>query len=173
MSKMIDDLLSLSRVTSKAEAFKQVDLNTVIHAVLEDLQTRIESSQAQVTISPLPAVQADTSQMHQLFLNLIGNAIKFRKQEVPPVVKVGCSTSNGTITITVSDNGIGFDMKHAGKLFQPFQRLHSRSEYEGNGIGLSICKKIVERHGGSISVQSEPELGTTFTITLPIHKNSI
>ena len=110
--------------------------------------------------------------MHQLFQNLIGNAIKFRQPGVPPVIRISaCLDSEQTITLLVADNGIGFDEKYVGQIFEPFKRLHGRSEYEGNGIGLAICKRIAERHHGAITAHSQPDQGATFSVTLPLKQN--
>ena len=173
MKGMINDLLAYSRVTTKAQPFKQVDLAKVTREVLSDLEVSIERSQAQVLVGDLPTIEADELQMRQLLQNLIGNALKFHRKGVPPVVNVNArhlSNSRKTtsqVELSISDNGIGFDEKYAERILQPFQRLHGRNEYEGSGIGLAICRKIVERHKGEILVHSQPGKGAQFTITLP------
>lgn len=168
MNKMIDDLLNLSRVTIKGQTFSQVDLNQVARDVLDDLEPRIRQVGGQVDLGELPMLEADPVQLHQLLQNLIGNAIKFYKPGQPPIVRVSSHMlPDRSVEILVEDNGIGIEMEQAGRLFQPFQRLHGRSEYEGNGIGLSICRKIAERHGGTITVSSEPGKGSVFSVCLP------
>lgn len=171
MRGMIDGLLNLSRVTTKAQPFVPVNLNRVMQEVLLDLEVRIENSKADVQIGPLPTVRADPLQMRQLLLNLTANAIKFSRPDVPPAVKVTGSVTrqNGQrqVQLQVSDNGIGIDERFSERIFQPFQRLHGMGEYEGSGMGLAIVQKIIERHGGSIHLSSQPGGGSTFTISLP------
>ncbi len=168
MQRMIEDLLAYARVTTQAQPHRPVDLSKVIPEVLSDLEIRIIQSQGKVEVANLPTIEADPLQMRSLFQNLIGNALKFHKKNIPPIVKVESKTLPGNrVEITVTDNGIGFSMEHINSLFQPFRRLHGRSEYEGSGIGLSICRKIVEAHGGSISAQSVPGEGSTFIVILP------
>lgn len=174
MQTMINDLLAYSRVTTQAHAFKQVDLNQVTTEVLADLETRIMETNGRIEVETLPEIQAEPTQMRQLMQNLIGNALKFHRPDVPPVIRISAKTISTDhysgvrrIQITIEDNGIGFDEKYLNQIFQPFHRLHSRSEYEGSGIGLSICRKIVERHGGSISARSQPGNGANFLVTLP------
>jgi light-regulated signal transduction histidine kinase (bacteriophytochrome) len=174
MQTLITDLLTFSRVTTKAQPFAPVDLNQIARGVLSDLEVRIEQTRARVEIAPLPTIDADALQMRQLFQNLLGNALKFHKPNEPPVIRVTGATRNGStpprLELTVQDNGIGFDQKYADRIFTIFQRLHGRGEYEGTGVGLAICKKIVERHGGTITTASEPGRGTTFTVTLPMQQ---
>jgi signal transduction histidine kinase len=161
-----------------------VDLSVVARGVVADLETRIEETGGQVEINELPTIEADPTQMQQLLQNLIGNALKFHREDEPPLVKVHAQRLNGrgelpvegtadadTCRITVVDNGVGFDdEKHLDRIFQVFQRLHSWSEYEGTGIGLATCRKIVERHGGKITAESKPGQGATFVVTLPIRQ---
>jgi len=172
MQTLITDLLQFSRVTTKAQPFVPVDLNEIVRGVLSDLEVRMEQTQGVVEVEPLPEVDADAMQMRQLFQNLIGNALKFRKPEVPPVIRVSCTRHNGSLPprfeLVVTDNGIGFEQKYADRIFVIFQRLHGRGAYEGTGIGLAICKKIVERHGGSIQATSALGCGASFTISLPV-----
>jgi signal transduction histidine kinase len=168
MHTLINDLLTYSRVTTKAQPFVKTDLNEVVNSVMSDLEIRIQQSGGHVEIESLPTIDADELQMRQLFQNLIANGLKFHRESVPPVVKISSSdTGNGTVSITVADNGIGFDEKYLDRIFTPFQRLHGRSEYEGTGIGLAVCRKIVERHGGSLIAKSEPGKGSAFIFTLP------
>lgn len=171
MQAMIDGLLAYSRVSTHGRPFEPVDLNEVVAEVISDLELRIERSQAQVIVKALPQLQADPLQMRQLFLNLIGNALKFHRAEVAPVVKIWADPAargpGGLQTVIhVRDNGIGFDAADSERIFRPFERLHSRSQYEGAGIGLAICQKIAERHGGSIHVDSAPGQGAHFSVVL-------
>jgi PAS domain S-box-containing protein len=172
MQILIQDLLSLSRVASNSKPFIAVDLNDVVHTVVSDLEMRIQDAQGRVEIGTLPVISGDRGQMAQLFQNLIGNGLKFRKPGQSPVVKVQSesqtlATGETHWWITVEDNGIGFDEKYRDRIFQIFQRLHGRNEYEGTGIGLAICRKIVERHRGTIAAASSPGAGAKFLITLP------
>lgn len=168
MRKLIDDLLTYSRVTSNSHPFEQTDLNHVLHEVLSDLEVAIEQFTGKIEIAPLPTVLADASQMRQLFQNVIANALKFHRKDIKPIVKISATISSDHCVISISDNGIGFEEKYADKIFTIFQRLHGRHEYEGTGVGLAICRRITERHGGSIAVQSKPGEGTTFLITFPL-----
>jgi light-regulated signal transduction histidine kinase (bacteriophytochrome) len=168
MQSLINDLLVFSRVTTKAQPFQRASLDAVLDTVLDDLQIRIEKEGAKVEHGPMSELDADPSQMRQLFQNLIGNALKFRRPDVAPHVWVECEeVADDQVEIRVRDNGIGFDAHHAEKIFTVFQRLHGRGEYEGSGIGLSICRKIVERHGGSIRAESQKGAGATFIMRLP------
>lgn len=169
MQAMINDLLSLSRVTTRGKPFERVDMNKIAREVLSDLEIRIEQSGGSVLVSDLPAVEGDPTQMRQLLQNLIGNALKFHKDDVPPVVKVSgtCLKDKNEVQVIVEDNGIGFEEEYINRIFQPFQRLHGLGQYEGSGVGLAICRKIVERHSGTIIVKSTPGQGTTFIVTLP------
>lgn len=179
MQLMIDGLLELSRVSTRGRKFEPVQLTKVVEEVIYDLEARIYASGGQVILEELPTVEADGLQMRRLFLNLIQNALKFHRPDVPPVIRVSGSIvrtrnrdkTSSYVTIEVQDNGIGFDQQYAERIFQPFQRLHGRSEYEGTGLGLSICQKIVERHQGKIEVRSKAGKGTTFTIILPIRQS--
>ncbi len=183
MRALIDDLLTYSRVTTKANPFEPVDLNVVADGVVADLVVRIEETGGGVDVGPLPTVHADRVQMRRLLQNLIGNALKFHREDEPPMVRVYAEMldaeddpvfedagSEGACRIFVADNGIGFDMAYVKQVFAPFQRLHGRVEYEGTGMGLAICRKIVARHGGDITAQSEPGQGTTFIINLPLNQ---
>ncbi len=170
MQALIESLLNYSRVTSRAEPFVPVDLNALVEDVLADLEFRIESSGGRVDVGPLPAIHADATQVRQLFQNLIANALKFHRPGASPVVEVrGAPCEPGFCRIVVQDNGIGFDNRHAERIFGAFERLHGRqSGYEGTGMGLAICRKIVERHGGSITAAGAPGEGSTFTVMLPL-----
>jgi PAS domain S-box-containing protein len=172
MQILIQDLLSLSRVTSNSKPFTAVDLGDVIRTVVSDLEMRINDANGSVDIGTLPVIFGDRGQMAQLFQNLIGNGLKFRKPGESPVVKIEsqvqalASRAPGW-QITVQDNGIGFDEKYRDRIFQIFQRLHGRSEYEGTGIGLAICRKIVDRHNGVVTAHSSPGAGAKFIILMP------
>lgn len=167
MQRLINDLLDYSRVTSQGKVFEWVDCNGVLEEVLSNLRVAVEESRAVVTHDPLPTVRADGRQLGQLFQNLISNAIKFCGEE-PPNVHVSAERRPGEWRFSVRDHGIGVDPQYAERIFVIFQRLHNREEYPGTGIGLAICKKIVERHGGRIWVVSQPGQEATFYFTLPI-----
>lgn len=173
MQAMIDALLNLSRISTRGQSFEPVDLNAAIGDAVADLEERIKETSGQVIIESMPSVNADPNQMRQLFLNLINNALKYHKPDEPPIVKVwaaGAPGENGIKTgfrIFVEDNGIGFDERFSDQIFLPFHRLVGRSQYEGTGIGLAICQKIVERHGGQITVNSEPGRGSLFSVIFP------
>jgi PAS domain S-box-containing protein len=180
MQTLIRDLLAFSRVGTKKNPFQPLPLNEVVTEVLNDLETLIARVGATVECTPLPTIDGDPTQIRQLFQNLIGNALKFHKVDTPPHVHVFAQATKPTDDIPpsnsphwhigVRDNGIGFEQQYADRIFGVFQRLHGRDEYEGTGIGLSICKKVVERHGGTISVTSIPGEGTTFWISLPLEQ---
>ena len=170
MKALIESLLTYSRVTTRAREFQPVDLNETLSAVLTDLEYMIERTGGKVEVEPLFPVLADSAQMRQLFQNLISNALKFARPGVPPQVRVFADDAG---RIVVQDNGIGFDEKFVDRIFTIFQRLHARDEYEGTGIGLSVCKKIVERHGGEIVVNSVPGEGSVFRVELPANKEGV
>jgi PAS domain S-box-containing protein len=176
---LINDLLSLSRVATQGKPFVRVDLTKVVREVAVDLEERIEQAGGKVEIDELPTIEADPAQMRQLIQNLVVNGLKFHQPEQKPRIKVSSrmfENKRRTLTagnsdlcqILVKDNGIGFDEKYLDRIFQPFQRLHSSQEYEGTGIGLSICRRIAERHGGEITAKSQPGHGATFIVTLPV-----
>jgi signal transduction histidine kinase len=167
MQWLINDLLAYSRVTSQDQVLEEVDCHGVLEEVLSDLRVAIEESRAVVTHDPLPRVMADRGQLGQLFQNLIGNAIKFHGKG-PPQVHVTAERKSDEWAFSVRDNGVGLDPQYAERIFVIFQRLHDREEYPGTGIGLAICKKVVERHGGRIWVVSQIGQGATFHFTLPI-----
>ncbi|MBI5385299.1 MAG: PAS domain-containing protein [Verrucomicrobia bacterium] len=191
MQTLIDDLLAYSRVSRRSDPFVPVDLNNVVRGVLSDLEARIEQVGGSVIAEPLPILEADPTQMRQLLQNLVGNALKFHRKDVPSVVRIfvrepspatvpaaGRTFARGTkagrkrafCQVCVEDNGIGFDLKYLDRIFAVFQRLHSRQEYEGTGIGLAVCRKIALRHGGDITAQSQPGQGATFIVTLPLQQ---
>lgn len=180
MQIFIQELLTYSQVSTRAEPFRTVDLKAILIDVLSDLQVRIDETGGRIEIGELPLLEGDPSQMRQLFQNLIGNALKFHGEK-SPLVKVHGWTIDAAeeysaespaagprCRILVEDNGIGFDERNAERIFAPFQRLHGRSAFEGTGMGLAICRKIVERHGGVITAKSTPGRGSTFMITLPL-----
>jgi light-regulated signal transduction histidine kinase (bacteriophytochrome) len=168
MRTLISDLLLYSQVTTRVQPFARTDLARVAREVIADLETSIAESGGRVEVGELPVIDADALQMRQLLQNLLGNALKYRQKDTPPVVRLRCSNGGQHCTITVTDNGIGFNEKYASKIFRMFVRLHGRAEYEGSGIGLAICRKIVERHGGTIVATSTAGQGATFTVTLPV-----
>ena len=166
MQRLIQDLLTYSRVGTRGKSFEATDCNEILGAAVANLQVAIEESRAVVTHEELPTLVADASQLGQLFQNLVGNAIKFRG-EAPPRVHVSAARQGARWVFAVKDNGIGIDPAFADRIFIIFQRLHSRGEYPGTGIGLALCKKIVERHGGKIWVESAPGQGARFCFTMP------
>jgi PAS domain S-box-containing protein len=175
MRTLINDLLSFSRVIRRTEPFVLVDLAAVTKGVLGDLEVRIEKSGARIQVGELPMIEADPMQMHQLLLNLLSNALKFQPPGGVPVIKVRSRTFSGLsgeqfCEITVEDNGIGFDEKYLEKMFAVFQRLHGRSEYEGTGVGLAVCRRITDRHHGTITARSQVGQGAIFIVTLPMHR---
>jgi len=168
MLALINDLLRYARVTSEARPFEATDLNLVTEQVVSDLDERVRREQGRVEIAPLPVIEADPMQMHQLFLNLIGNGLKFHAQERLPLVIVHSEDGeDGEVVIVVADNGIGFNDKYVERMFQPFRRLHGKGVFEGTGMGLAICAKIAIRHGGRIDASGTPGEGSTFRVTLP------
>jgi len=177
MQSLIDGLLLYSRVSSKAAPFETVPLKMVVKSVLEDLAIRVEKNQAKISVDPnLPIIEADPLQMRQLFQNILGNSLKYTSPNRRPEISIQCVPfptphDNQTYTrIKITDNGIGFKVKYQKLIFDIFQRLHTRQQFQGTGIGLSICKKIMSRHNGTISAEATPDRGATFTITLPLHQ---
>lgn len=166
MQALISDLLQFSRVNRKGSAFVEIDLNEVMGIVTTHLTNRINENSATVTYDNLPKINGDSFQIIRLFQNLIDNAIKFKSPERKPVIKICVEDKDVVYQFAVSDNGIGIDNKFYNRIFVIFQRLHTRNEFEGTGIGLAVCKKIVERHGGDIWVESEVDKGTTFYFTI-------
>lgn len=166
MELLINNLLSYSRLNTQANPFEPIDLNEVMDIVKINLKIAIEENDAQVLYDHLPVVMADRNQMQQLFQNLIFNSIKYRHNTKTPVIHISTLNQGAHVQVAVTDNGIGIEKEYYDRIFQVFQRLHSRAEYEGTGMGLAICKKIVERHQGKIWVESEVGIGTTFYLTL-------
>jgi PAS domain S-box-containing protein len=192
MQTLINDLLTFSRVTTQAKPFVEYSLNKIIAEVISDLEVKIENTKAEVNLQDLPSFEMDKTQMRQLFQNLIGNGLKFSKPDVPPVIKIWSEVNEqkdsnisgafrfdldamselpqGFCRICVEDNGIGFDERYLDRIFTVFQRLHGRTEYEGSGVGLAVCRKIVERHNGHITATSKLGSGAKFIITLPLNQ---
>ncbi|WP_440945334.1 PAS domain S-box protein [Methanosarcina sp. T3] len=168
MQSLINDLLEFSRVTTKAREFEPNDCEFILNQVLANLEIAIKENEATISYDPLPEIMADGTQLAQVFQNLISNAIKFRSKEAPKI-QISVEKEEGQWLFSVQDNGIGIDPKYSERVFEVFKRLHKKEEYPGTGIGLSICKKIIERHGGCIWVESELEKGSTFYFTLPIN----
>jgi len=171
MRSLINALLGLARVTTQARPFVPVALDTLVREVLSDLETRLAETGGSVHVGELPTVLGDAAQLRQVFQNLIGNALKFHRTSVAPQVRVEAEAhspeAERDVVVRIIDNGIGFEEKYLDRIFLPFERLHRRQDYEGTGMGLAICRKIVERHGGVLTARSAPGDGTTFTITLP------
>ncbi|MER0439171.1 PAS domain-containing protein [Emticicia sp. W12TSBA100-4] len=184
MNTLIDDLLTYSRASREIENRKEISLNDIVKNVIEDLEIKIQNESAQIIVGDLPVIEAQAVKMQQLFQNLIENALKFKKAEVSPIVKISAEKVKKVeclkalhlnplleyFQFTISDNGIGFDSKYAESIFAIFQRLHGRTEYEGTGLGLAICRKIVETHGGCITAKGEEGIGATFIFYLPTTK---
>ena len=169
MQHLIADLLAYSRVNNKEIELRQADSEALMVAAVQNLRVTIEESGASVDWDQLPEVWVDQTQFIQLFQNLVGNAIKFRQKETAPQIYISAEDSGAEWLFSVKDNGIGIDPRHADRVFQIFQRLHTRAEYPGTGIGLAVCQKVVERHGGKIWVESEPGAGSNFRFTIPKH----
>ena len=167
MEVLIEGLLAYSRIGSQGKTFQSVDCGELLDRALSNLQLAIEETKTQIIRNPLPTVIGDATQLIQLFQNLLANAIKYHREE-PPIIEIGAEAQQQEWLFWVKDNGIGIDPKYCDRIFQIFQRLHTRQEYPGTGIGLAICHKIVEHHGGRIWVESTVEQGATFYFTLPI-----
>lgn len=175
MATLISELLTYSRVTTRAQPYAPVDLNEVVKNVISDLEIRLEQSKGRVEFANLATIDADALQMHQLFLNLTNNALKFHKPNETPHVRISTrlfeiGRGKKLCEISIQDNGIGFEEKYLDRIFTIFQRLHGRQEYEGTGVGLAVCRKIVDRHGGTITAKSSPGAGATFLVTLPLNQ---
>jgi signal transduction histidine kinase len=171
METLIQDLLKYSRVATRTKPFVKINLLEPIKQALSNLERSVEETGGRVFIEELPSIDMDKGQMCQLFQNIIGNALKYHRPGVSPIIKIyPTPCDEGLCCIAVEDNGIGFDEKHAERIFRPFQRLHGRSSYEGTGMGLAICRRIAERHGGSITVSSTIGKGSVFTVILPVSR---
>jgi len=167
MQSLILDLLQVSRVETQARPPELTDAGRVAADALTLLNGQVRSAGATVTIDPLPMVMTDGAQLEQVFVNLVGNAVKYRREGVPPVVRISARRTGRLVEFAVQDNGIGIEAEYFARIFEMFRRLHTREKYDGTGIGLAVMKKIVERHGGRIWVESEPGVGSTFFFTLP------
>jgi PAS domain S-box-containing protein len=181
MSTLINDLLAYSRVTTQTEPYEPVNLNKVLDDVHSDLEIRLQDVDGQIDAEPLPTIEADPTQIRQLLQNLIGNGLKFHRDGVPPVITIRATIEQDEASddvpnpppmcrLVVEDNGIGIEEKYLDRIFTPFKRLYGRSQYEGTGMGLAICQRIAQRHGGSIAVTSTPGEGTRFTVSLPVEQ---
>ena len=174
MSRLIQDLLAFSRVKTRGQPFERLDLNDIVADVIDDLEVAIQESRGEIDVGDLPMIDGDPMQLRQLFQNLISNGLKFHRPDAPPHITVkaelGSAHSDDVCRIEVRDNGIGFDRKYLDRIFSPFQRLHGSSEYPGTGIGLAICRRIVERHHGDITAESAPGEGAAFIVVLPCHQ---
>lgn len=170
MRTLIEGLLACARLSTEVPAFTRVDLDLIAREVVVDLEHRIEELGASVTIAPLPVIDADRFQMRQLLQNLVENALKFHRPGVPAQVRVSASTKGGFVDLCVQDNGIGFDAEYAERIFGMFKRLHPRTAYPGSGIGLALCRVIVERHHGTISSVGRVDDGAMFTARLPLRR---
>jgi signal transduction histidine kinase len=169
LQEIIHDLLAYSSLESKSEPFAAVPLDPLVGSVLMLLDVPIKEAGAKIDVGPLPVVFGDDAQLVQLFQNLIGNALKFRG-DASPVIRLWSTRSEETVSVSINDNGIGIPPEYHARIFEMFQRLHKQSKFQGTGIGLAICQRIIQRHGGSIGVESDGSHGTTFTITLPAFK---
>jgi signal transduction histidine kinase len=170
MQRLVEDLLRLSRVATQRHPFAPVDLDQLASEVLSDFDAQIESSGAIVRVGHLPTIEADPLQLRQLVQNLVSNALKFRRPGAQPELTIAAIVINDEVELTVRDNGIGFDPRYSERIFKIFERLHGRGTYPGTGIGLAMCRKIVERHGGSIVAAGKPDEGAVFTVKLPLHQ---
>jgi signal transduction histidine kinase len=176
MRTLINDLLAFSRVATRAQPFKKIDVGQVAKDVVGDLEGRIQQVDGEVQLGELPEIEADPTQIRQLVQNLIANALKFHRPGVKPVVRVSARRLDAEgepprVEFSFADNGIGFEEQYLDRIFEVFQRLHGRNEFEGTGIGLAICRKIVERHGGTITARSQAGEGSTFVVTLPVEQS--
>jgi light-regulated signal transduction histidine kinase (bacteriophytochrome) len=167
MQTLIQDLLQFSRVETMAKPFIPTDAGEVLDDVLRSMETSIREACATVEVGSMPTVMADAAQLAQVFTNLIGNALKYRRPGVAPEVHISAERTGRVWRFAVADNGIGIEPEYFGRIFVIFQRLHTREQYEGTGIGLAVAKRIVERHGGRIWIESTPGEGSTFLFTLP------
>src|SRR6185295_13391455 len=168
MNDLVRDLLAYARLTTEKERPSSIAMDEDLEAALTHLESTIEESGGTVTHDPMPTVQADRGQMVRLFQNLVSNALKYRKRDDPPKVHIGAQQQGQEWVISIRDNGIGFDPKYASTIFGPFKRLHTAEEYPGTGVGLAICRRIVQSLGGRIWAESQPGEGSTFFFTLPV-----
>ena len=168
MQDLINDLLLFSRTSTQTEPFRKIDLRVVLKEVTADLEVLINKSEAKIQFSSLPTIEGNPSQIRQLFQSFLSNAIKFHEVGKPPKIEIKSRLNKQSgWEISIKDQGIGFNEKYKDRIFRPFERLHGRNEYEGTGMGLAICQKIAENHGGAISVKSQPGKGTCFSVIFP------
>jgi signal transduction histidine kinase len=181
MQNLINDIFTLSKITNTKEQLTSANMNQLLEEVIVEMDTLVHDSNAKIIIDKLPVIEVNKSLIKRLFLNLIGNSIKYAQKGVPPIIRIsskmetiqlGKNSATRFCRIYLQDNGIGFDQQYAEQIFTMFKRLHANTEYEGTGIGLAICKRIIEEHHGFISAKSEPGVGTTFTISLPVESPS-
>jgi signal transduction histidine kinase len=170
MQKLIEDLLKFSRVATHGRPFTDVDLEALTHEVIDDLEAQVHQARARITVGSLPTLSGDAMQLRQLMQNLVSNALKFRREGVDTEIAIDGEITDGTARITVLDNGIGFDPQYSQRIFRVFERLHGRTAYPGTGIGLALCRKIAERHGGTVVGEGELDGGATFTVRMPVHQ---
>jgi PAS domain S-box-containing protein len=170
MQKLVRDVLSYSALSRQGPGYEPVDLHRIVEDVVSELDLLVEQKSAIIRLEALPTIDAIPLQMSQLFGNLLSNALKYAVADRPPIISVSCHTEGQNFHIGVSDNGIGFDQKYADQIFSIFKRLHRNDQYGGTGIGLAMCKRIIENHKGSIAAISVPGEGTTFHIVLPAHQ---
>ena len=182
MQSLIKDILTFSRISSEKESFEYTNLNTIVQEVLNDMESNVQEKRAQVNLGSLPSIEANPGLIRPLFSNLLGNALKYSRKDVSPVInirsEINMLAANGNglrknqpnryCKIYIEDNGIGFEQEYAEQIFDMFKRLHVSNEFEGTGIGLALCKKIVEKHHGFISARSKVNEGSTFIISLPM-----
>jgi light-regulated signal transduction histidine kinase (bacteriophytochrome) len=185
MQALIKDILTFSKLSIEKDHFVKTDLELILSEVLEELQGTVDEKKAAISLEPLPHLYVNPVLIKPLFFNLIGNALKYSKKNVAPVIKIypeivsnerpGATTKDAVTycRIFVKDNGIGFEQQYAGQIFEMFQRLHSQTDYEGTGIGLALCKQIVEKHRGYISALSNANEGATFIVSLPLEHNEV
>jgi light-regulated signal transduction histidine kinase (bacteriophytochrome) len=166
MGQLIDGLLAFSGLSRQTMNKRAVEPRTIVQRVLHELQSDLSGRRVEISTGDLPACEADPTLLQQVYANLISNALKYTRDRDPAVIAIGCRQQNGEQAYFVKDNGAGFDMKYAGKLFGVFQRLHRAEEFEGTGVGLAIVQRIVHRHGGRVWAEAEPEKGATFYFTL-------
>jgi signal transduction histidine kinase len=181
LQALIKDLLALSKISKDEDFLASCDLNKVLEAVIRELDWKIKEKNARMLVDPLPSIPGNRNLLESMFSNLIENALKYSKEDTPPVITIRYQEVIPVITegresprrdfcrVLVQDNGIGFEQKYADHIFSMFRRLHNPDEFDGTGIGLALCKKIVDRHNGYISAQSEPNKGSTFIVSLPAH----
>ena len=173
MTALIRGLLDYARVDTGKRVFQEVDCNKVLDDALANLRVTLEESRAEIIRGQLPIIRGDAVQLTQVVQNLVGNALKFRRQDVQTRIEIDAQEKDGQWLLSVKDNGIGFDMAHKDRVFTMFKRLHTRSVYPGTGIGLTVCKKIIERHGGKIWAESQLGEGTTFFFSLPAIEDNL